>query len=303
MALQKLGLRSGARIALDKGPHSEQAPYVAFTLYGCSMEKALLDILPGASFIDAHEALRDAAAVLATNEIEVVRRAAYVASQAYERGASSIKAGVSEIEASLSIENLLTLCALSNDGSDRAFGHIACMSGVHSGVAYGAFARSTRKPIAANELVLTHCNSTLAGYWTDVTRTYYVGDPPPRVRKMYESLLKASRAGIAAVRPGVAAHDVDKAVRDSLVDDGFGEQFKHGTGHGVGFAAIDHRAKPRLRPNSPDKIEPGMVFNIEPGIYFDFGGMRHCDMVLCTESGAELLTPFHQRLEELVLIQ
>jgi Xaa-Pro aminopeptidase len=302
-ALHQLGLRNNARIAVDRAPHSEQAPYVAFTVYGCAIEAVVSSVLSDCAFVNASELLWNTAAVLTTSEIEVLRRAALVARQAYERGASEIKPGITEIQASMAIEGLLTTCALSNDGGDRAFGHIACMSGKNSGIAYGAYARSSRKTLASNELVLTHCNSTLSGYWTDVTRTYHIGEPPARVRKMYEALLAASRAGIATVKPGVHASDVDRAVRSSLEDDGFGEQFKHGTGHGVGFAAIDHRAKPRLRPNSPDVIEPGMVFNIEPGIYYeDFGGMRNCDMVLCTDSGAELLTPFQRTIEELLAL-
>ena len=74
---------------------------------------------------------------------------------------------------------------------------------------------------------------------------------------------------------------------------GFGNAFLHGTGHGVGFVAIDHDASPRLTPGSSDVIEAGMAFNIEPGAYFEgWGGARHCDMVLCTEAGAVLLTGF-----------
>ena len=89
------------------------------------------------------------------------------------------------------------------------------------------------------------------------------------------------------------AADVDAAARDVLKMRGFGPQFKHSTGHGVGFSAIDANAKPRLHPKSEDTLEAGMVFNVEPAIYFEgYGGMRHCDMVAVTDSGAEVLTPF-----------
>jgi Xaa-Pro aminopeptidase len=152
------------------------------------------------------------------------------------------------------------------------------------------------------DLVLTHCNSTVDGYWTDITRTYSIGEPTADVRAMYDALLRASLAGIACVKPGARGAEIDSAVRNSLERDGFAAAFKHGTGHGVGFAAIDHRAKPRVRPHSPDVLEPGMIFNIEPGIYIDgVGGMRQCDMVLCTPDGAEVLTPFHNTIEQLML--
>ncbi|MFI5241661.1 MAG: M24 family metallopeptidase, partial [Gemmatimonadales bacterium] len=76
----------------------------------------------------------------------------------------------------------------------------------------------------------------------------------------------------------------------------------HSTGHGVGFVAIDARAHPRLHPASTDVLRAGMVCNVEPAIYVDgYCGLRHCDMIAVTEAGAEVLTPFHERLEDLVL--
>ncbi len=163
---------------------------------------------------------------------------------------------------------------------------------------------SSRKTIGTQDLILTHCNSHADGYWTDITRTFFRGEPPERILRMYEALLAASRMGINAVKPGVKASHVDSVVRESLTAAGFGDRFKHGTGHGVGFSAIDHRAIPRLRPNSPDVLQTGMVMNIEPGIYFeDFGGMRHCDMILVTPEGCELLTPFQHSIDTLIQYQ
>ena len=69
--------------------------------------------------------------------------------------------------------------------------------------------------------------------------------------------------------------------------------FKHSTGHGVGFAAADPNALPRVHPASPDVLEKGMTFNIEPAIYIEgVGGMRHCDVVACTNVGTNVLTDF-----------
>jgi Xaa-Pro aminopeptidase len=167
------------------------------------------------------------------------------------------------------------------------------MSGENSGRAFGAFARSTHKRVERGELILTHCNSYVNGYWTDITRTYVLGEAGERERIMFRAISEAHHAALAAIAPGVLARDVDRAARETLSAHGFGPQFKHSTGHGVGFAAIDANAYPRIHPKSDDRLEPGMVFNIEPGIYFPgHGGMRHCDMVAVTESGVELLTPF-----------
>ena len=146
-----------------------------------------------------------------------------------------------------------------------------------------------------------HCNSFADGYWTDISRTYVMGDPNDRQAEMYDTIFAARTAALRAVAPGVHAAEIDRAAREVLERRDFGKQFRHPTGHGVGFAAIDHHARPRLHPKSPDILEAGMVFNIEPGIYVeDWGGMRHCDVVALTENGADVLTPFQCELEELV---
>ena len=185
-------------------------------------------------------------------------------------------------------------------GGERAGGRFSCMSGKRSGIAFGAFARSTAKKIESGDLVLTHCNSQVDGYWTDITRTYSTGEFTAKKQDMYGALFAARDAALAALAPGVGASDVDAAARSVLEERGFGKQFKHPTGHGVGFGAINPHALPRLHPKSPDRIEAGMVFNVEPGIYFeDFGGMRQCEMVAMTHTGAEVLTGFQGTIDDL----
>jgi Xaa-Pro aminopeptidase len=184
----------------------------------------------------------------------------------------------------------------------RADGFAWCMSGANSALAAGAYARSRAKAIQAGDLVLVHINSYADGYWTDVTRTFTMGKPDGRQQEMYDAIALAREAALTAIRPGATGAEVDSAARDVLTARGFGPHFKHSTGHGVGFSAIDANAKPRLHPKSNDTLEVGMVFNIEPAIYFDgYGGIRHCDMVTVTKSGAELLTSFQCSSGELIL--
>ena len=121
---------------------------------------------------------------------------------------------------------------------------------------------------------------------------------------MYEAVFEARTAVLEALAPGVKASKIDRAAREVLARHGFGDEFKHSTGHGVGFSAIDANARPRLHPRSPDVVQSGMVFNIEPAIYLDgFGGIRHCDLVALNGHGYELLTPFHVNLRQLELVQ
>jgi Xaa-Pro aminopeptidase len=105
-----------------------------------------------------------------------------------------------------------------------------------------------------------------------------------------------------AIRPGAAAADIDRGAREVLIAQGFGSAFKHGTGHGVGRSAISASALPRIHPQSPDTLNPGMVFNVEPAVYLSgYGGIRHCDMVAMTISGPALLTPFQCALDDLII--
>jgi Xaa-Pro dipeptidase len=187
-------------------------------------------------------------------------------------------------------------------GVGRGGGYAWCMSGPNAADAGGAYARSRPKPVARGELILVHCNAYADGYWVDVTRTFILGDPGRRQGELLDAVLRARAAALEVIRPGARAADVDRAARGVLEDRGLGAQFKHPAGHGVGFHAIDHNARPRLHPESDDVLEEGMVFNVEPAVYFDGDcGLRHCDMVAVTTDGHEVLTPFQATIDQLIL--
>jgi Xaa-Pro aminopeptidase len=100
-------------------------------------------------------------------------------------------------------------------------------------------------------------------------------------------LLRAQRAAVAAVRPGVTAEAVDAAARDILAAAGYGDAFLHRTGHGIG---LDVHEEPYLVAGNRLRLEPGMAFSIEPGVYLHGRhGARIEDIVVCTADGAERL--------------
>lgn len=140
---------------------------------------------------------------------------------------------------------------------------------------------------------MIHANTCADGYWTDITRTYTVGDPRGRQLTIRKAIQEARTEALRSIHPGVAASAVDHAARKVMEAHGFGMAFNHATGHGVGFAAANANGFPRIHPHSPDVLEEGMTFNIEPAAYFDgYGGMRHCDVVAVTSKGATVLTDF-----------
>jgi Xaa-Pro aminopeptidase len=227
-----------------------------------------------------------------TRELEQIRAAARIAGCAFEAATQGIAPGMREPEIASCFQSVFDKAPLAAS-LQRSYGFFFCMSGPNSAKAYSAYARTRQRTVKDGDLVMIHCNSCGDGFWTDITRTYTVGVADRQQEEMRSAIMEARQAALASIAPGAKAKDVDFAARSTLGNRNFGAQFKHGTGHGVGFAAANSNGMPRIHPKSPDVLAAGMTFNIEPAIYIDgYGGMRHCDMVAVTETGAEVLTDF-----------
>jgi D-alanyl-D-alanine dipeptidase len=139
--------------------------------------------------------------------------------------------------------------------------------------------------IGEGDAVVVDFGGKVAGYGSDTTRMFHVGQPSQRYREVHDIVLAAQKAGAAAVRPGVTAESVDAVTRQIIVDAGYGEYFIHRTGHGIG---LDGHEDPYLVEGNTQLLQPGMAFSIEPGIYLpgDFG-VRIEDIVVCTDDGVE----------------
>lgn len=290
-----------ARIGYEHGAASEPASYVAMYLYGASIVQLLIEALPSAALVGADTLLAIWAMLKTPNEVNRIRAACAIAEKAFAWGAPRLRAGLSETEAAALFRSRLS-AGTGRNGVMRADGFAFCMSGLNSAKAAGAYALSRARKIQRGDLALVHCNSYADGYWTDITRTYSLGRPDEQREKIYRAILEARVAALAAIRPGARASAVDHAARSILGAHGFDKEFSHSTGHGIGFAAIAHNARPRIHPKSEEQLQQGMVFNVEPAVYIEgWGGIRHCDMVTVTESGAEVLTPFQSRIEDLIV--
>jgi Xaa-Pro aminopeptidase len=300
-AVRALGIPFG-RIARESGSLSEPVHYPAVHLYGAELRKALAAALPRATVAPADGLLERLRRVKTPAEVARIRVACDVAADAFVEGRARLRPGVTEAEAAASFRGPLFSSRPELLDALRTDGFTYCMSGPNGYAAYAAYQRSRGRRLMADDLVLVHCNSYVGGYWTDITRTFHLGPLDERAKRMYDAVLAAREAALAAALPGARAADVDRAARGVMRRFGLGDEFLHSTGHGVGFTAIDHDAPPRLHPASSDVLEPGMVLNVEPGAYVaGYGGLRHCDMIEITGSGCELLTPFLTRPEELVV--
>lgn len=149
--------------------------------------------------------------------------------------------------------------------------------------------RAAADPVEAGVPVVVDFGAVVDGYCSDATRTVCVGEPAsPVVARMREVVAAAQAAGIAAVRAGAAARDVDAACRAVIEEAGWGEAFVHGTGHGVGLAIHED---PRVGRTADATLAPGDVVTVEPGVYLpDHGGVRIEDTVVVTTDGCRRLT-------------
>jgi Xaa-Pro aminopeptidase len=150
--------------------------------------------------------------------------------------------------------------------------------------------------IASGDLVVMDTGARVDGYCSDITRTFAAGPPSPGSRAVYDVVLEAQLAGLAATRAGAHGQaDVDAACRGVITAAGYADAFGHGTGHGVGLAV--HEA-PALGRTRGDRLEAGMVCTVEPGIYIEGSlGVRIEDTVLVTAVGCERLTRYPKELQ------
>jgi Xaa-Pro aminopeptidase len=144
--------------------------------------------------------------------------------------------------------------------------------------------------IPRDVLVTIDWGALYEGYCSDCTRTYATGEGiPARAREVYEIVLRAQEAGVAAVTAGPTGRELDAVARAIIDEAGYGEQFGHGLGHGVG---LEVHEGPRLsRTAGEDPLQAGNVVTVEPGIYVPGElGVRIEDLVVVAEDGQDVLT-------------
>lgn len=155
------------------------------------------------------------------------------------------------------------------------------------------------RQLRAGEVVIHGTGCAVNGYYSEDERTIFVERAGPDQRRLFEIMLRAQEAAIAAIRPGVPCREVDQAARGVIEGAGLGAAFIHRTGHGIG---IDYHELPFFAPGDETALVPGMVMSVEPGIYVPgVGGFRHSDTIVVTEDGCEILTPYPKNLDSLIV--
>ena len=222
-------------------------------------------------------------------ELRIIRDAVKMGAAVYEQALPSIRAGVKESEVAGRLE-----FAAREAGADGMSFDTIVAAGRRAALPHG---RASSQAIPKRGFVVVDSGVAWRGYCSDMTRTVHVGPVSREERRWYEAVLAAQLAGIAAVRPGTTAGEVDQAARHVLRKTKLDRFFTHSTGHGVG---LEIHEPPRLGKQQEERLEAGMVITIEPGVYIPGkGGIRIEDMVVVTAKGCQVLTPVTKELIEI----
>lgn len=213
-------------------------------------------------------------------EIEKTIAAQRIAERGLEHMYGFIREGVTEREIQLELDYYM----LSHGAEKLSFDTIA-LSGVNTSMPHGV---PSDKKVRRGEFVLLDYGAVVDGMHSDMTRTLCVGEPSDKMRAVYDIVLKAQFAALSCVKAGMKGKELDKTARDIIADNGYGEQFGHSLGHGVGMEI--HEA-PYASASSEDVIEAGSIVTVEPGIYIEGEfGVRIEDFVVVCENGCENMT-------------
>ena len=238
---------------------------------------------PASQFVAAEALFSDLRLCKDQLEIKAMREAICIAQDALEATLPIVLAGRTEQEiASELVVNLLR----QGSESDLPFAPIVA-GGPNSA---NPHAVPTDRPLRSGDFLVIDWGGTYEGYFSDLTRTFAIGEVDPELRKIYETVKEANVAGRAAGGPAIEAGKVDFAARSVIEKAGYGAYFTHRTGHGLG---MDEHEEPYMFADNKLLLRPGMVYTVEPGIYLPGkGGVRIEDDIVVTESGVETLSSF-----------
>ena len=171
-----------------------------------------------------------------------------------------------------------------NGGEGLSFDPIV-VSGSNTSLPHGV---AGDRVIQEGDFITMDFGVLLEGYCSDMTRTVAVGFATEEMKTVYNTVLAAQTAGIAATKAGVYGKDIDAAARKVITDAGYGDYFGHGYGHSLGLQVHE---SPNCNPKGDTVMQPGMVCSAEPGIYLPGKfGVRIEDVVIFTQEGCEDIT-------------
>ncbi len=232
-------------------------------------------LTPTKGLVEAARRTKDAA------EVERITEACRIADAALAAVAPTLGSGRTETE----VRNELEIVMRELGASGPSYETIVATGPTNAALPHH---RPTPVAIETGHTVIIDVGALVDGYHSDMTRSYVIGEPSAEQQQLYDLVLTAQQAGVAAVRPGITSDELDGVCRSVIADAGYGDWFSHGTGHGVGLLIHED---PFINATGGYTLQPGDVVTVEPGLYREgFGGFRVEDLVLVTNDGAQVLT-------------
>jgi Xaa-Pro aminopeptidase len=237
--------------------------------------------LPKVKWIKTNDLIEQVRWVKDADEIAQTRRAIDLAEAAFADVTTRLKPGMTEAQIAWELEVHIRTHGATGLAFDTivASGPNAALPHYHAG----------QRPIRAGEPITIDWGAELDGYRSDLTRTIVLGQADAKFREIYDIVLKAQLNAINNIKANITGKEADAFARDIIVAAGYGEQFGHGLGHGVGLATHEG---PRASFMAEDERLPiGALITVEPGIYIpEWGGVRIEDMIVVNENGVEVLS-------------
>lgn len=269
---------------LGIGTLAFESDFLTYASYSNFKEK-----VPGVEWVPTEGIIEKLRQVKDSHEIDILRTAARIADAAFTHILDFLRPGLTEREVALELEVFMR----KNGAQGPSFDTIVA-SGVRSSLPHGV---ATDKVIEAGDFVKMDFGAQFQGYCSDITRTVVLGQPSERQREIYQIVQEAQQKALDGLHAGMTGKVADALARDLIEARGYGENFGHSLGHGIGLYIHE---SPRLSKVSEDVLEPGHVVTVEPGIYVaGFGGVRIEDDVVILEDGIDILT--HSTKELLIL--
>ncbi len=269
--------------ALGRAPVGVEAETITVSRFE-KMKKALegMELRPTEDVIENLRAVKD------EGEIDLIRTACGIVDRAFEFVLTLVRPGISERDLATEIEYFMKKA-----GSEKEAFDTIVASGARSALPHG---RASDKPLEPGDFVTFDYGARVGGYHSDITRTIVLGTATDRQREVYQVVLDAQQAAVAALRPGISGKEADGVARNRIASRGFGDYFGHGLGHALGRHVHDGAG---LTQRADLTLAAGMVMTVEPGVYIEnWGGVRIEDDVVVRDGAAEVLTHARRELIE-----
>ncbi|MGO0062515.1 M24 family metallopeptidase [Brevibacillus fluminis] len=250
----------------------------------------LRETFPDAAYTDVQPFIMGLRLKKTPQDIAYVTRAVQIIEQVVEHAFTHAKIGMTEAELTAELEYQMRVFGADAPGFDTIV-----LAGKNAALPHG---KPGAKKLEENDFLLLDMGVVKDGYYSDITRTFIMGEGTDEQVRIYETVREANQRAIDAVAVGKPLATIDRAAREYIESCGYGPYFNHRIGHGLG---LEIHEEPSIHGENGNLIQPGLLFTIEPGIYLpQVGGVRIEDDVYITEKGeVQVITTYTKELKRI----